>query len=72
MKILWMAPPTDLENICRCAELYRPDYWFTESPVFSAIREPMENGAMLDILMLVIGLGFFALLVLYGIASEKL
>ena len=32
----------------------------------------MENGAMLDILMLGIGLGFFALLALYGIASERL
>jgi len=27
---------------------------------------------MLDIIMLAIGLGFFALLVLYGIASESL
>jgi hypothetical protein len=32
----------------------------------------MENGAMLDILMLAIGLGFFALLTLYGIAGERL
>jgi hypothetical protein len=32
----------------------------------------MENGAMPDILMLVIGLGFFALLALYGLASERL
>jgi hypothetical protein len=32
----------------------------------------MENGAMLDILMLAIGLGFFALLALYRIASERL
>jgi hypothetical protein len=31
-----------------------------------------ENGAMLDILMLAIGLVSFALLILYGIASEKL
>jgi hypothetical protein len=34
--------------------------------------DPLENGAMLDIIMLAIGLGFFAFLVLYGIASEKL
>jgi hypothetical protein len=32
----------------------------------------MENCTMLDILMLAIGLGFFALLALYGIASERL
>jgi hypothetical protein len=32
----------------------------------------MENGTMLDILMLTIGLGFFALLILYGIAAERL
>jgi hypothetical protein len=32
----------------------------------------MENGAMLDILMQAIGLGCFALLALYGIASERL
>jgi len=42
------------------------------SAAFSALREPMENGAMLDILMLAIGLGFFALLVLYGLAGERL
>lgn len=38
---------------------------------FNVVREPMENG-MLDILMLAIGLGFFAFLVLYGLASERL
>jgi len=27
---------------------------------------------MLDVILLALGLGFFALLVLYGIASEKL
>jgi hypothetical protein len=43
-----------------------------ESAAFSAIREPMENGAMSDILMLAIGLGFFALLALYGLAGERL
>jgi hypothetical protein len=32
----------------------------------------MENCAMLDILMLATGLGFFALLAFYGIASERL
>jgi len=32
----------------------------------------MENGAVLDIFMLAIGVGFFALLVLYGLASERL
>ncbi len=32
----------------------------------------MENGAMLDILMLAIGLVAFALLILYGIAGERL
>jgi hypothetical protein len=32
----------------------------------------MEDGSMLDILMLAIGLGVFALLALYGIASERL
>jgi hypothetical protein len=31
----------------------------------------VENG-MLDILMLAIGLGLFALLALYGLASERL
>jgi len=35
------------------------------------MRRP-EDGAMLDILMLAIGLGFFALLALYGIAGERL
>jgi hypothetical protein len=35
-------------------------------------REPKENCAMPDIIMLAIGLGFFALSALYGIASEKL
>jgi hypothetical protein len=29
--------------------------------------DPKENGAMLDIIMLAIGLGFFALVALYGI-----
>jgi len=33
---------------------------------------PTENGTMLDILMLATGLGFFALLALYGFASERL
>jgi len=33
---------------------------------------PSENGAMLDILMLAIGLGCFALFALYGIAGERL
>jgi hypothetical protein len=32
----------------------------------------MEYGAMLDILMLAIGLGSFALLALYGFAGERL
>jgi hypothetical protein len=32
----------------------------------------MEDGSMLDILMLAIGLGVFTLLALYGIASERL
>jgi hypothetical protein len=32
----------------------------------------MEDGSMLDILMLAIGLGVFVLLALYGIASERL
>jgi hypothetical protein len=32
----------------------------------------MENGTMPDIIMLAVGLGSFALLILYGIASEKL
>jgi hypothetical protein len=32
----------------------------------------MEDGSMLDILMLAIGLAVFALLALYGIASERL
>jgi hypothetical protein len=36
------------------------------------VHEPTENGSMLDVIMLAVGLGFFALLVLYGIASEKL
>lgn len=72
MKILWVAPLPDLENICRSAQLYGPDYGFMESAAFSAIREPMENGAMSDILMLAIGLGFFALLALYGLAGERL
>jgi hypothetical protein len=31
-----------------------------------------ENGVMLDIIMLAIGIGAFALLILYGTASEKL
>jgi hypothetical protein len=42
-----------------------------ESAAGSAVRKPMENG-MSDILMLAIGLGFFALLALYGIAGERL
>ncbi|MBN9067631.1 MAG: hypothetical protein J0H60_14595 [Rhizobiales bacterium] len=33
---------------------------------------PSENGAMLDIPMLAIGLGCFALFALYGIAGERL
>jgi hypothetical protein len=36
------------------------------------VPEPTEGGSMLDILMLAIGLGFFVLLIVYGIASEKL
>ncbi|GAB1717601.1 MAG: hypothetical protein NTAFB05_26430 [Nitrobacter sp.] len=72
MKILWAAPPPDLENICRSTELYGPDYGFTEIAAFSAAREPMENGAMSDILLLALGLGCFALLALYGLASERL
>jgi hypothetical protein len=43
-----------------------------ESAVSGADREPTENGTMLDILMLAIGLGCFALLALYGIAGERL
>jgi hypothetical protein len=34
--------------------------------------DPTENSAMLDILMLAIGLGCFALLALYGSAGERL
>jgi hypothetical protein len=37
----------------------------------ATVRRP-EDGATLDILMLAIGLGFFALLALYGIAGERL
>jgi len=44
----------------------------TPSASAGTASDPLENGAMLDIIMLAIGLGFFALLVLYGIASEKL
>ncbi len=36
------------------------------------MHEHTENGSMSDVILLAIGLGFFALLVLYGIASEKL
>jgi hypothetical protein len=35
------------------------------------VRWP-EDGVMLDILMLAIGIGAFALLALYGLASERL
>ncbi len=35
-------------------------------------HEAMENGTMLDILMLAIGLGFFALVAFYGFAGERL
>jgi hypothetical protein len=38
---------------------------------FGGVRELTEN-CMLDILMLAIGIGFFALLACYGIASERL
>jgi hypothetical protein len=43
-----------------------------KSAASGADRKPAENGAMPDIIMLAVGLGFFALLVLYGIASERL
>lgn len=72
MKILWVVPWSDLENICRFAELYGPEYAFLERAVFGAARKPMENGTMSDILLLALGLGLFALLALYGFASERL
>jgi hypothetical protein len=72
MKILWMAPPTDLENICRSAQFHEPEHGSMESAAPGAILGPTGNSTMLDMCMLAIGLGFFARLVLYGLASERL
>jgi hypothetical protein len=43
-----------------------------ESATPGAVPRPTGNGAMSDILMLAIGLGVFALLVLYSLAGERL
>lgn len=72
MEILWAAPLPDLENICRSPQFLWPEHGLRESVAFDAASGRTENGAMSDILMLAIGLCFFALLVLYGLASERL
>lgn len=71
MKTLWEAVRDALENICRSAEFCGLNA-ATSPAIIGMARRPTENGAMLDILMLAIGLGFFVLLVLYGLASERL
>jgi hypothetical protein len=71
------------ENYGRAAKLLTKTYLIRpKSSVLNMARaashqrhgssRPMENGAMLDIIMLAVGLGCFALLALYGIAGERL
>jgi hypothetical protein len=71
MKILWARLPPALENLRRHAEVYGPEHGLHRR-LSRPGKGPMENGAMLDILMLAIGLGGFALLALYGLAGERL
>jgi len=71
MKKLFPGAEAALENICRRAEFYGPEHGPLRLPT-PARRGSTENGAMSDIIMLATGLGCFALLILYGIAGERL
>ena len=72
MKKLFSRAHAALENICHRAEFYGPEHGPHRQPPSAWRSGPVENGAMLDILMLAIGLGCFALLDLYGAAGERL
>jgi hypothetical protein len=56
-----IRPKSTVLNTARAASHHR-----------HGVPGPMEDGSMLDILMLAIGLGFFVLLALYGLAGERL
>jgi hypothetical protein len=73
MKILCAAAASTLENICGFAQF--PSLMRgaprLRNPRPRRARHP-ENGSMLDVITLAIGLGFFALSIIYGLACDRL
>ena len=80
MKFLYLSCPAHLETICRKWHLadYAGCFRSTESDPRGVGRrrstrnEPGKECFMLDIIMLALGLGFFALAIGYGYACERL
>jgi len=72
MKILYRAAVGTLENICGLGHFPILNEQFRYAcPVRAACRA-LSEVAMLDVIMLAIGFGFFALLVGYGLACDWL
>jgi hypothetical protein len=73
MKILCAAAASTLENICGFAQFPSPDERAPRLRSLRPRRAPHpENGSMLDVITLAIGLGFFALSIIYGLACDRL
>ena len=70
MRFLYRRRPVHLENLCRQWHLIAvrcgAPLWRREH------RAPTQERHMLDLIMLAIGLGFFALSVGYAYACERL